>query len=102
MSDMERLVEFLLREIADDEALALKSSKTDLSRWAHYLLWARFSPARVLAECAAKKALVELYQVASTHDDSSLGVATLRVVIRELAQPYADRPGFDPAWKVET
>lgn len=72
-------------------------------------------PARVLAECAAKRGIVELHghqtermvdgpieactECGST-DDSPVDwpCRTLRL----LAQPYVSRPGFDPAWKVET
>lgn len=76
---------------------------------------ARWHPARVLAECAAKRRLVELHalfmafdryptcdscgpaedvQFQVEHQGRTWPCTTLRV----LAQPYADRPGFDPAW----
>lgn len=88
---------------------------------------ARHDPTRVLAECAAKRAIVELHAVTVkkletepfdaytgepnepeyevdcavcgwASDVPTSACQTLRL----LAQPYADRPGWDPAWKVET
>lgn len=71
---------------------------------------ARFAdPARVLADIAAKRAIVELH--ADTHEctgptlvsDPDLqegdygGPCT---TLRLLAQPFAEHPDFDPAWRV--
>lgn len=63
-------------------------------------------PARVLADVAAKRAIVEQ---ASEHVRDEPIMTRNRVhpvltpwayVLRTIAQPYAARPGFDPAWRV--
>jgi hypothetical protein len=82
---------------------------------------ARHDPARVLAECAAKQAIVELHrhEEASSHvpryeDDEPFGCVICAqptgswitwpegwcLTLRLLAQPFADRPDFDPSWRV--
>lgn len=70
---------------------------------------ARHDPARVLAEVAAKRAIVA--QHAGTHEcpspnDWALGKNTDYVTeeecwtLRNLAAPYADHPDYNPAWRV--
>lgn len=68
---------------------------------------ARWSPSRVLAECAAKRAIIETIRTldAGTARLSPPYVAALRcqlmmTVIMPLASVYADHPDFDPAWTV--
>lgn len=90
MNGMTDLVEFLGARLDEDEALALKQPKTDVRRWAHYLMWARFSRARVLAEVAAKRAIVEFHRA----DGDQCGT------LLALAQPYADHADFQDAWRV--
>jgi hypothetical protein len=75
----------------------------------------RWGPARVLAECAAKRRVVERYE---THDralnralppvgdEAYRGAAGYRhgealLILLALAQPYAARPDFNPAWRME-
>lgn len=62
---------------------------------------AEWNPARVLAEVAAKRAILDLHQPElgqhpdfCGHDLHQMPCPTLMA----LAQPYAGRPGFDPAW----
>jgi Family of unknown function (DUF6221) len=59
---------------------------------------ARHDPARVLREVEAKRAILELYEAAVEHDDTSLGVATLRTVVKTLAKVWREHPDYDPAW----
>jgi len=75
---------------------------------------ARWDPARVLAEVAAKRAIIELHAPIPEDDlrlragsctscgdqgccghDEEYPCATLKAI----AQPYADHPDFDPAWR---
>ena len=64
-------------------------------------------PAHVLAECAAKRAIVEKAQRADEAFGRQINPATsaasfaLTEVLCRLAAPYADHPDYDPAWKVE-
>ena len=70
----------------------------------------RWDPARVLAEVAAKRAILERVddqeQPLSDGHWESTGYDEYWVADREpellrlLAQPYASHPDFDPAWKV--
>lgn len=78
---------------------------------------ARWDPARVLAECAAKRAILalilgDLYNLEVSYDNEHHGVPLTtppvksplcRALLLALAQPYiaAGRPGFDPAWVTE-
>lgn len=73
---------------------------------------ARWDPARVLAECAARRAIVEHYQqaVAAVHRAGDIeeewGARAYRDGMQDavglLAQPFAGRPGWRDEWKVET
>lgn len=65
---------------------------------------ARFHPARVLAECEAKRRIVELVdwlnnQSADFRVPPILSDLPSRLVLRHLALPYADHPGYDEAWR---
>lgn len=62
-------------------------------------------PTLVLADIAAKRAIVAEHVGAEayyrTHTDAPAGELTgLGTAVRLLAQPYADHPDFDPAWRV--
>lgn len=58
---------------------------------------ARHDPARVLAECAAKRRIVDRIEWAAR-----VGSLTdsLLLVAQCLAHPYADHPDFDPEWRL--
>lgn len=71
---------------SDDGAIA---NNVDLKDAAHIVRW---DPARVLADIAAKRAIVQLYE------GSGLRIA-MGQVVRLLAQPYAEHPDFDESWK---
>jgi len=71
---------------------------------------ARWSPARVLAECAAKRRIVELHrgQKALWDDDENplevvecpeCGVLFPCPTLRLLALPYADHPDYREEWR---
>jgi hypothetical protein len=56
---------------------------------------ATWDPARVLAECNAKRRIVERYAFLLEHGDSG----DARWVLPLLAEPYADRPGYQENWR---
>jgi hypothetical protein len=62
---------------------------------------ARWDTTRVLAEVAAKRAIVD-----DVADDGPLvddvAAVTLYAVGRWLAEPYSDHPDYDPAWRMST
>jgi len=106
---MTTLAEFLLARIWDDQTIA-ESARVhvdDLDGWpavtaAHVL---RHDPARVLAECEAKRRIVERYR-RHERDVTPHGVAlddsarfALEDTVRDLAQTYADHPAYRQEWR---
>jgi hypothetical protein len=59
---------------------------------------ARHDPARVLAEVAAKRAIVKEFEVAQSEYPSAYA-GGLETAVRFLATVYADHPDYDPAWQ---
>jgi hypothetical protein len=83
-------------------ALAVSEGETEEAA-AHFERW---RPEHVLADIAAKRAIVKfadvvdgmaetIYQEFSSYPDEE-GADLLKILV----QPYADHPDFDPAWKV--
>ncbi|WP_251151032.1 DUF6221 family protein [Cellulosimicrobium sp. Marseille-Q4280] len=108
--------EFLLSRIAEDVAAARavgpddgKAGEDGEAGPARHR--ARWSPARVLAECDAKRRIVELAHEATGYDmtvdlerDSSAraqsGVSFVGDrILKELATVYADHPDYDESWR---
>ncbi|WP_454043875.1 DUF6221 family protein [Cellulosimicrobium sp. Marseille-Q8652] len=105
--------EFVLARIAEDEDAARAAGPDDgggdaTGADAHR---ARWSPARVLAECAAKHRIVELAHEATGYDmtvdlersssarvQSGVSFVGDRI-LEELATAYADHPDYDDAWR---
>ena len=119
---MSDLTKFLLARIAEDEVVA-RGAQADAmvgARWKHWTADAYeeiqaatlSATRRTLAECEAKRRIVELAEEASSLDmqvDSEFRVGPRDevsepyvgdVILRALAQPYADHPDFNPAWRV--
>ncbi len=90
------LSEFLLARIAEDE-----------ENWRDWLREESPGPwAQLLAECEAKRHLVELFVSADTHAKRHLDVPMLALTagayesaLRVLSRPYADHPDFRPEWR---
>lgn len=73
----------------------------------------RFDPSRILADCEARRRIVELadpdalYRDGEAVDPLDLEEWTngarwaLDLTLRVLAQPYDDHPDFDPAWRLD-
>jgi hypothetical protein len=67
---------------------------------------ARWDPARILAECEAKRRIVELHLTAMTtppppdpYQEGLVQGWRDTSVLQLLALPYADHPDYDPAWR---
>ncbi len=88
MSGMD-LVRFLFERIAEDEAAARRAHGARVPP-------GLFGPGRVLADCAAKRGIVEL-QRADLMDDPDDWRAD--EILRLLALPYADHPAYQPEWR---
>lgn len=56
----------------------------------------RWDPARVLAECRAKRAMVEFLDPTDAPDGEGKFVA--EQALRLVALPYADHPEYDESW----
>lgn len=101
---MSDLVGFLLARIAEDEAAARESVEYEENVW-EAAGW--LPPSRVLAECEAKRRIVEQYADAERRrvaDPLDMAVAPRRVfalerVLRALALPYADHPDYREEWR---
>jgi hypothetical protein len=116
MSKNERMniTEFLEARIAEDEsrANAWQSRLDDLTIPA-YMIGGTINPARLLAECAAKRAIIRSYQSCREVDVNTnivtefgvkltaSGMATgLEIALKSLAAVYADHPDYQPEWAV--
>lgn len=115
------ITEFLLARIAEDEAVAQETMRravadpyTDAAEVTLYSNEAASSgspivaatPARILAECEAKRRLVDEHGdydgfCATCHDYYEHdGIEHPCPTLLALAQPYADHPDYDPAWSL--
>jgi hypothetical protein len=100
------LAEFLLARIAEDEAAATRASwfLVDYNAPMNQQFGDRFNPARVLAECAAKRRIVEQFTMIKLLDEwHDVGPAEgawirMQTVLQLMAAPYADHPDYRPEW----
>lgn len=113
------LAEWLLAQIADDEQVARTASEAlvnggrtgtdDACVEARQHIY-RFTPRRVLDECAAKRKLIERITEdvvgAEQYVDDYYRVSTdpplvpaSELMLRDMAAVYADRPGYRAEWK---
>jgi hypothetical protein len=98
----------MLRGYVDSQGLAVTEDGDGPSVW-HI---ARHDPARVLAECAAKRRIVELHSgqhecVGEKYGDphacimvADWSVYALDPTLLLLALPYADHESYQPEWRV--
>lgn len=97
---IDELVAWLLDQVAEDERRA--RAVDHVNNW---------MPARVVAECGAKRELVQLHSVRSgtggdsddrpaiCNEDGDLHpCGTLRLLVEPYASPYAHRSGFRRVW----
>lgn len=103
------ITEFVLARIAEDEAAAQAEALVDSQHMA------RWSPVRVLAECTAKRTIVEAFEelgkfLAQSSDSGDEDVVTgardmfagLMIAVRVHAEVYADHPDYRPEWRPHT
>lgn len=99
------LATFLMQRIAEDEAVARDWPEDVVPRGAMdtngHPIWGARS--RVLAECAFKRQIVEWYASVSEHVGGAPALEPRRnelgMVLRALAEVYADHPDYDEAWR---
>jgi hypothetical protein len=124
------LVEFLLQRIAEDERYATEANQHKgggVQGWFYFdgdlgdgYLWTSYQPefkdppdtgmpARVLAECEAKRRIIDLWDFANR--EASMGaewpvkqlfdgrLSIIEAALRALALPYADHEAYDDEWR---
>jgi len=103
------LTEFLLARIAEDQAVAtlIQSAppKWTMTVYPHDgekipVAAGPFDPARVLAECAVKRSVLELLIADSGDSRNAVRRGWAVEIFHQYAAVYADHPDFDPAWRV--
>lgn len=100
------LAHFLLDRIAEDEAAAryVEDSVSARRRWHHHAdgnvdevtpaRWSEpFMPTRVLAECEAKRRIVDISLAFDPHENDDIGL------LKSIALPYADHAEYREEWK---
>jgi hypothetical protein len=96
------LADFLLARFAEDEADAQAEVARDLVAHGEtdpFYAYRFMDPARVLAECEAKRRIVELL-AAGGRDEARAGMDAARErLLPLLALPYADHPDYRPGWR---
>lgn len=99
------LTEFLLARIDEDEAAAQQEdadfANTSLLPTYDSEHQVRWHTGRVLAECEAKRRIVDAgraeYEDSLQSGDDTTGLA--EEVLHALALPYSDHPDYDEAWR---
>lgn len=96
------ITEFLLARIGEAEVVARsvpdvepKSSASVFTSLHAPTGTVEVSPARVLAECAAKRAIVDSWRRVQSVGTNGFGPGALQ----HLAAVYADHPDYDEAWR---
>ena len=110
---MTELLDFLLTRIGDDEILADPLATPAPGRYGR-LAAGWWSPERVGAECAAKRRILQVALESADGGGDGAGVPTAGTshavigsgvewesVLRCLALPYADYPGFRAVWRLD-
>jgi len=103
------IIDFLEARIAEDEG---RAQDADCGRIADgvnrsigcystdLLFVSRFDPARVLAECAAKRDILEMYHTSEDGTIHADAWMVMKLILAVMARPYAGHVDFDPAWKI--
>ena len=98
------LTDFLLARIDDDEAAASRagsfapwSEPFQIDNYGHLTV----QPDRVLADCEAKRQLVEDWQMHAQQEgpEARTVARVLLSALCVLAVPYADHPDYDESWR---
>lgn len=89
------LTAFLLARITEDKTEAQRASEHMRPSWG-----ACATPARILAECDAKRELLALADPYDFADDGGTGMSVhADTILRILAVPYAAHPDYQNEWR---
>ncbi len=97
------IADFLLARVAEDEVVAREAfnayppDEPLPAMLGEHI--ARHDPARVLAECAAKRAVVALAWAYGDGPEHPRTLALAADTLRHLATAYADHPDYDERWR---
>ena len=99
------LTEFLLARIAEDEAAAKRDIEEGVKETqGSSVVWAEgyVSPVRALAECAAKRRILDTWQdpdaVPEGERETYFKALGIDQCVRLLAQVYSDHPDYREEW----
>jgi hypothetical protein len=103
------IVEFLEARITEDEARATSGwARRGDARWETNDYGQNFlTPSAILAECAAKRAIIGMHETYASAVPESVGIAAVGArcgqevtcdVLRALAAVYKDHSDHDPQW----
>lgn len=99
------ITEFLEARIAEDEAAANAYAKVPPLQVFNGSTWVGgYDPARVLAECAAKRAIIKLAEDVESMDTQISNEwggpndGTADEILAALAAVYADHPDYQDEW----
>jgi hypothetical protein len=96
------IAEFLEARIEEDERRAGSGwSSLGVERWAtdNYGRNA-LTPSAVLAECAAKRAVMDAQRTQEDDDDPSAWIVASNVLLKSLATVYKDHPDYQQEWSL--
>lgn len=102
------LTEFLLARIAEDLAVATElqswnadgiASGMDCLTSAEFRHIEHFDAERVLAECEAKRRIIDRYENTTFDDWAEPDREYERWILPLLALPYADHPDYEEPWR---
>ena len=112
MTDTYALSRFLLARIEEEEALAREHFDVEggpRGRWELTLAWDQditepidllIHPTRVVAECKAKREIVDLYDPHDYADDGGIGSSwVMKQALEALAAVYSDHPDYRASWR---
>ncbi len=94
---MDDLAAWLLERVAEDEVWA-RERIAEHPEWSSSVLLFGI-PTRVLAECEARRRIVEGLVYVDQYDDPDTPVMNVGWFLRLLALPYADKSGYREEWR---
>lgn len=97
------LTEFLLARIAEDKERAAEWTYTEnvgAGRERTVTVPVGVMSARVLAECAVKRSVLDLLIADSGDSHNAVRRGWAVEILHQYAAIYADHPDFDPEWRV--
>jgi hypothetical protein len=107
------LTDFLIARVDEDAQIARFVKRDSPTEDEQFCVWATpfdldpdrlivaIDYQRVLADCAAKRRIIEAYLEVVSHESPAYAAAAdyMETVVRELASAYADHPDYEARWR---